>query len=300
MTKTVGDLLREARNKKGLALQTIERSTGIATHNLLAIELDQFALIDEAQLESYLRTYAEAVGLDYQVLTTASGFTLTPSASTEQVAAPETQVTASAATVLPSPSIPAVQPATSGHLSRRATRQSGKEGSGGFFKVVVSLLLLAALVFAGFTLYKEYFANGSSKTEVSEPSSTSTAESSSTTASSSTAPSSSAPVAKFAITGGGDAITVNVTGAKKPVKIELSLTGAEQSWVSVSNSDLGEGGTLLNADKKSVTATMIEGANQSFIELGITQGLTIKVNGQTLDMSAITSPTTSAITLNVE
>lgn len=315
MNKTVGDLLREARNKKGLALQNIERSTGIATHNLLAIELDQFSLIEADKLESYLQTYAKEVEVPYASLMTASGFPNfsepTPAPVQETVApvapvAPisvEKQVKANFETIVKNNPAPQSTPANLRRTDGRSGK-SGKEKSGGFFKLVVSLLLTAAVLFAGYTLYKQYFANNLTKKDVSESStsvsgssSSSTPASSSTTASSSSAPASDT---KLAVTGGGDYLEVKATTSTKPVKVELSLSGAEKSWVSMVNSDLGEVGTMLNSEQPKLTATMFDGVTQGILYLGVTKGVTVKINDQTLDMSSLTSTANSTIVINVE
>lgn len=312
MNKTVGDLLREARNKKGLALQNIERSTGIATHNLLAIELDQFSLIEADKLESYLQTYAKEVEVPYASLMEASGFPNfvepTPAPVQETVApvAPisvEKQVKANFETIVKNNPAPQSTPANLRRTDGRSGK-SGKEKSGGFFKLVVSLLLTAAVLFAGYTLYKQYFANNLTKKDVSESSTSASESSSSSTpaSSSTTASSSSAPASdtKLAVTGGGDYLEVKATTSTKPVKVELSLSGAEKSWVSMVNSDLGEVGTMLNSEQPKLTATMFDGVTQGILYLGVTKGVTVKINDQTLDMSSLTSTANSTIVINVE
>lgn len=312
MNKTVGDLLREARNKKGLALQNIERSTGIATHNLLAIELDQFSLIETDKLESYLQTYAKEVEVPYASLMAASGFPNfaepTPAPVQETVApvAPisvEKQVKANFETIVKNNPAPQSIPANLRRTDGRSGK-SGKEKSGGFFKLVVSLLLTAAVLFAGYTLYKQYFANNLTKKDVSESSTSASESSSSSTpaSSSTTASSSSAPASdtKLAVTGGGDYLEVKAITSTKPVKVELSLSGAEKSWVSMVNSDLGEVGTMLNSEQPKLTATMFDGVTQGILYLGVTKGVTVKINDQTLDMSSLTSTANSTIVINVE
>lgn len=327
MNKTVGDLLREARNKKGLALQNIERSTGIATHNLLAIELDQFSLLEADKLEGYLQTYAQEVDLPYSTLQAAPGFPNFTEPETTPVQEPlpsvapmsvEKQVKANFENIVKNDPAPKPAPGTSAasaNLRRTGGRQnrSVKEKSGGFFKLVASLLLTAAVLLAGYTLYKQYFADVLTKKEApaassassssSSASASSSAASSSTPASSSTtASSSSAPASdtKLAVTGGGDYLEVKATTSTKPVKVELSLSGAEKSWVSMVNSDLGEVGTMLNSEQPKLTATMFDGVTQGILYLGVTEGVTVKINGQTLDKSSLTSTANSTIVINVE
>ncbi|MFY9442398.1 MAG: helix-turn-helix domain-containing protein [Bacillota bacterium] len=61
----IGDLLREARESKGMTLQDLERATMIRRKYLEAIESgDVSKLPGEVQLRGFVRIYAAAVGLD--------------------------------------------------------------------------------------------------------------------------------------------------------------------------------------------------------------------------------------------
>ncbi len=61
----IGDGLREARVRQGLALRDIERETCIRAANLEAIESERFdALPGDVYAAGFIRTYAEQLGLD--------------------------------------------------------------------------------------------------------------------------------------------------------------------------------------------------------------------------------------------
>ncbi|MGT2772228.1 helix-turn-helix domain-containing protein [Streptococcus marimammalium] len=64
MQKSIGDLLTEARVKKGLQLVDIAKDLDIDAQYLLIMELGQFSLIPSDRLEEYLTRYATAVNLD--------------------------------------------------------------------------------------------------------------------------------------------------------------------------------------------------------------------------------------------
>ncbi|CAM4294310.1 hypothetical protein AT575_09810 [Streptococcus penaeicida] len=66
--QTLGDFLRESRVSQKITLDEIENKTGISSHYLLALELDQFKIIPEEVFDSYLSQYAEIVNLDFQSL----------------------------------------------------------------------------------------------------------------------------------------------------------------------------------------------------------------------------------------
>lgn len=297
MQKTVGDLLREARNKQGLALQTIERSTGIATHNLLAIELDQFSLIEEDKLDQYLRIYAEAVDLDYQSL----GLKPVSIPVTYESTTIDTEKSVSSFDELVKSSDPDYVPmAVKASSLRRSGRLSHSEKpikSRKSLILTVAFLAIGALSVGFVFLYKDdvvALLASKRKTETLISSASSSAE---TVVSSAAVPE---VTTQLMVTGGGEAIDVAVVTTQKPVKITISLSGAERSWVGLSNSDLGEGGTILSSEQTSYTATIKEGSTQAVLSLGITQGVTIKVNDQLLDISAITSTATSTITFNIQ
>lgn len=314
MKKTVGDLLREARNKKGLALQTIERSTGIATHHLLAMELDQFSLIDADQLDSHLQAYAKAVGLDYAVLEsyyaeqTSQAALPTPELSfttSFDALAAETHEDYSPEP-LPSRSSRRYSRSDRGKKAARSTtteRSTAKKGqstlASTLAKVVLWLILLGLLAFGGWTLYQKYFANQGATAAPS--SATSAVEevnaSTSTLESSSEVPASGA---QLTVSGGGETIEVAVANAQQPLNVEISLSGAESSWVSLTNSDLGAGGITLSATQPTYTATLFEGATEALMTMGVSQGVTVKVDGQVVDTSGLTPGITNYIILKVQ
>lgn len=321
MRKTVGDLLREARTKKGLALQTIAKNTGISDHHLLAIELDQFSLIDETELDNYLRAYAEAVDLDFATI---------KAEQQNQVAMvahrAENQIETSYDELVLKENPNYVPGSLGSRSSRRPSSRREEKSVLPLF--LLSLLALGILLFVGFILFRELNKGGqpslakpssslvSSSQEKetatgSEASSTnqSTSEAASsenksetkeeTTPSSSTTPSSEEKQTQLTTSGGGESLEVKITDAKKPVVVDIAFEG-ETSWVGLSNSDLGEAGTYLNGEQKTYKATLNEDATEAVLSMGITQGISIKVNDQPLDMSAITSTSNSFIVFTIE
>lgn len=315
MKKTVGDLLREARNKKGLALQTIERSTGIATHHLLAMELDQFSLIDADQVDAHLQAYAQAVGLDaaevkayYDEQTNQPQY-VTPELSLTtsfDALAAETHEDYQPAP-LPSRSSRRYSRSDRGNkaVSKSAERSSSKKKNhssplaGLIVKIILWVLLLGLLAFGAWTLYQRYFAQSASPSvaSLSASSPAQVIESSSVPESSSEAPVSTT---QLTVAGGGETIEVAVANAKRPLTVEISLSGAERSWVALTNSDLGAGGITLSADQPTYTATLFDDATEALMTMGVSQGVTVKVDGQVLDTSALTPGITNYIVLKVQ
>jgi len=67
--ETVGQILRQARERLGLSLDEAERTTRIRAHHLEALERDEFeALPSPVQARGFLKNYADYLGLDAQRL----------------------------------------------------------------------------------------------------------------------------------------------------------------------------------------------------------------------------------------
>src|SRR3954454_11665587 len=64
----IGATLREARERQGLELTQIERALKIRARQLQALEYEHFDwLPGDAYARSFLRTYADYLGLDWQL-----------------------------------------------------------------------------------------------------------------------------------------------------------------------------------------------------------------------------------------
>src|ERR687885_662888 len=67
--QAIGERLREARMRQGLDLGEVEVATKIRAKYLRALENDEFSMLPgSTYVKSFLRTYAEYLGLDAQLL----------------------------------------------------------------------------------------------------------------------------------------------------------------------------------------------------------------------------------------
>jgi cytoskeletal protein RodZ len=316
MIKTVGDRLREARTKKGLALQTIAKETGISDHHLLAIELDQFSLIPEDKLDAYLAAYAGMVDLDVADL---------KSSKTVQEAEKIRSETSYDELIVKTDRPDSLN----SRSSRRYDRADGKKSSI-FPLFVLSLLALGVLVFVGWNFVKKPTVklptpSALKKTSASssdekieetsketvEKSSSSESKASSSEASSAkveekteTSPSSSEePKLELTTDGGGDSMEVTIKGVSEALDLEITFdgepTGMDQSWVGMTNVESNVGGLLLDAGETH-TDKIPADAKEVELSFGITEGISIKIAGEELDLSPITSRSNSTITLIIE
>ena len=144
---------------------------------------------------------------------------------------------------------------------------------------------------------------GGSSTDYSVVNSSQYSQTDSTLESSSDSASSTEPSSSITMTTevSGSNLAVNLTGVSDSLDVIISLSGAENSWVSVTGSETGDSGTLLSTTgTTSYTATLPLGTTTSLITLGVTQGVSITIDGQELDMSGLASTTVSYITLNIQ
>lgn len=296
--KSVGDTLREARLQQGLQLGDLETITGIPAHHLLALELDQFALVPEEALEEYLTRYAQSVGLDANDIShqrddqEAFQHTLTPA---------------------PKPEPRVIKPAFSDdfedesdneeedydipertvHRRRRSHREASQKKSA-WPTIILCLLAIGIISIVSYFTIKEWpFASNQSTPEITTVSETTTTEVTSETTT----------VTEREETGLSNQaadgfLTVTAKTTKKQVDITFTLTDAE-SWVSVSNELLGEQSATLSAEQKDFTVSVAKGSS-SFITVGIPSGVDVTVDGQKIDTTDIINNSPGNFTLVVE
>lgn len=301
----MGDLLREARVQKKLSLEDIEKQTKIPQHYLLAMELDQFNILPQEKLDPYLKDYTAAVGLNLADLMTSQ------QEPEEKLNTQEEKIDT---VILPKThefEIPEkyesirtleISPSTSPITSTRSSRYRTKESRPSYLPIIsLCFATLAILSFVFYTVWQQTKQSNQTKTsDYSVVSSTSSQVSEESSSTSETPTSSSENQTTLTTTGSGDSLSVNVENANNDVEISISLAGAESSWVSVTNSEAGDGGTLLTSNDNSLTTKLLSGTTSSVITLGVTAGVTVTINGQVVDLSNLASTSVSYITLNIK
>lgn len=266
--KSIGEVLREARESRGWTFADIQRMTKIQARLVQALEYNDFeAIPDPDYTRSFLQRYAEVLDLDASVILHAYD-------SKSLVVYYETGEEADANMDL-----------------RRNVKP--KKARKSYLPLIY--LLLAAIFILIFVAYivSQRIQNqaitppSTSYSVVSSTSDSSTMAQTTETAPSSTSSSSSAPsTAELTTSGGGSNLEVTVLGASKPVEVELSVTTAT-SWVSLSDTDLA-GGATLSPENTTVTVTIPETVTNTTLTLGVVEGVTVRVAGQELDLSTLT------------
>ncbi|MCY7202873.1 helix-turn-helix domain-containing protein [Streptococcus gallolyticus subsp. gallolyticus] len=311
--QTIGEILREARVAKHLTLEEVEEKTAIPSPHLLALELEQFKLIPIDKIETYLQQYSEAVELDTADLLEKYHEQEVDSSDEEQEEHVVESTTTNTESIVKTPQDETISIAKSASddsfiIGSRSSRYKGKEKTNSYLPIVMlCLVALGILAFVSFVTWNQLQSdsnNASTSYSVVHSSSSTTTDSTSSESSSSTSESSSSEEdtsLKMSTEGSGNSLTVNLSNVTDSLTVEISLSGADSSWVSVTNSESNDSGTLLSSTgTTSYTAVLPSGTTSSLITLGVTEGVTVTIDGQEVDTSALTSTTLSYITINIQ
>ena len=290
--KSIGEVLRSARESRSWNLIDVQRMTKIQAKYLQALEYNDFEYIpDSNYIESFLVTYADALELDSAVLLDAykkNSLVIYYEEGEEEELSTELK-------------------------SRYKLRKKNKKDS---FLPLFYLLLAAGLmiIFVTFVIHSRMkqislFSNQSTSYSVtrqvtnssSSIASTSTSgnviEESSSNSSSSTSSSTTSASEMIQVTGSGESISATVSKFTYPIEITVTADNTT-SWISLSDTTLS-GGVTLTPDNPSATTKIEEGVSSATLVLGVVKGVTITIGGQKLDTSALTTQTGS-ITLYFE
>ncbi len=311
--QTIGEILREARVAKHLTLEEVEEKTAIPSPHLLALELEQFKLIPKDKIETYLQQYSEAVELDTSDLLEKYHEQEVDSSDEEQEEHVVESITTNTESIVKTPQDETISIAKSASddsfiIGSRSSRYKGKEKTNSYLPIVMlCLVALGILAFISFVTWNQLQSdsnNASTSYSVVHSSSSTTTDSTSSESSSSTSESSSSEEdtsLKMSTEGSGNSLTVNLSNVTDSLTVEISLSGVDSSWVSVTNSESNDSGTLLSSTgTTSYTAVLPSGTTSSLITLGVTEGVTVTIDGQEVDTSALTSTTLSYITINIQ
>lgn len=280
--KSVGEILRTAREYRGLTLVEVQRITRIHARYLQALEYNDFdSWGNPDAVREYLSIYADALELDADVLVAAYD----TNSLVEYYEEGEEEVLAA-------------------QLKRNYKVPQKKKSS---YLPLFYLLLIASLIFIFITyvvhsrlqnqarLVPTDSSYSSVSQVTSEASSASTTEVSSSTASFSSTD--ALATENITVTGSGDALVATVRQTTYPVTVTLTAENTT-SWISLSNTELA-GGVTLGPEYPTISTTIVEGVTSVNLVLGVVKGVSVTVGGQQVDTSAITSET-GTVTINFE
>ncbi|MGQ7363077.1 cytoskeleton protein RodZ [Streptococcus suis] len=281
--KSIGEVLRTAREGRGWTFVDLQRITKIQAKYLQALEYNDFDFIANSDdVHSILRAYAEALELDADVLLDA----YETNSLVKYYEDGEEELRSS-------------------ELKRSYKVRKRKKNS---YLPLIYLLLATGLIIifvtyivhsrlqnrasitpttTSYSIVEQSVSEASSGTETS---STEQAQSNSTS-------SSSSATENVTISGSGSNIVATLKTVTYPVEVTVTAKNTT-SWISLSDTLL-EGGVTLTPDNPTVTTTIEEGVTSTTLVLGVVKGVEVSVGGQKLDISALTADTGS-ITINFE
>ncbi|HFI0464762.1 TPA: cytoskeleton protein RodZ [Streptococcus suis] len=281
--KSIGEVLRTAREGRGWTFVDLQRITKIQAKYLQALEYNDFDFIANSDdVHSILKAYAEALELDADVLLDA----YETNSLVKYYEDGEEELRSS-------------------ELKRSYKVRKRKKNS---YLPLIYLLLATGLIIifvtyivhsriqnrasitpttTSYSIVEQSVSEASSGTETS---STEQAQSNSTS-------SSSSATENVTISGSGSNIVATLKTVTYPVEVTVTAKNTT-SWISLSDTLL-EGGVTLTPDNPTVTTTIEEGVTSTTLVLGVVKGVEVSVGGQKLDLSALTADTGS-ITINFE
>ncbi|CYW62553.1 cytoskeleton protein RodZ [Streptococcus suis] len=281
--KSIGEVLRTAREGRGWTFVDLQRITKIQAKYLQALEYNDFDFIANSDdVQSILKAYAEALELDADVLLDA----YETNSLVKYYEDGEEELRSS-------------------ELKRSYKVRKRKKNS---YLPLIYLLFATGLIIifvtyivhsrlqnrasitpttTSYSIVEQSVSEASSGTETS---STEQAQSNSTS-------SSSSATENVTISGSGSNIVATLKTVIYPVEVTVTAKNTT-SWISLSDTLL-EGGVTLTPDNPTVTTTIEEGVTSTTLILGVVKGVEVTVGGQKLDLSALTVDTGS-ITMNFE
>ncbi|HEM4281214.1 cytoskeleton protein RodZ [Streptococcus suis] len=281
--KSIGEVLRTAREGRGWTFVDLQRITKIQAKYLQALEYNDFDFIANSDdVQSILKAYAEALELDADVLLDA----YETNSLVKYYEDGEEELRSS-------------------ELKRSYKVRKRKKNS---YLPLIYLLLATGLIIifvtyivhsrlqnrvsitpttTSYSIVEQSVSEASSGTETS---STEQAQSNSTS-------SSSSATENVTVSGSGSNIVATLKTVTYPVEVTVTAKNTT-SWISLSDTLL-EGGVTLTPDNPTATTTIEEGVTSTTLVLGVIKGVEVTVGGQKLDLSALTADTGS-ITINFE
>ncbi|AEF26303.1 helix-turn-helix domain-containing protein [Streptococcus parauberis] len=322
--KSLGEILRESRIEKNITLDYIETKSGISSHYLLAMELDQYKIIPEHKIDQFLKQYGEIVGLEFHYLK--NKYNQQMSTKMENKNPSVTQIVENKLSHRVEDKVNFSRQAKSFDEEEKNTStkkntkanflvdnskdeddefyfessrhsrlsHNEKRSKSIFIIVLLTFIALLIFVFMFFAVWKQMNKENKAKDVQTSQVNKTTSKSKTNTSSS------SQPKTEITSQGQDNYLEATVKKANESVDVTITLTDAESAWISLTNSDIGEAGTTLTKETPTYTATLDKDVSEALLTLGITKGLSVSIDGEPLDLSPITVTDTSYITLKFQ
>ena len=280
---SLGEQLRAARIKKELSLYDVEKVSGVEAQYLLAMEMDQLKALPKDIQQEALEKYATSVDLDGKHL-------YEEQKKNERKVKEEKKQVERKEDILDTK----VPMSRFSKLKREEKRKSNY-----IPLLILSAVSLLIICSVGYIIIRHL----SNQPQVIKPNTISTANHLSIASGAK----SSRSISEVTVSGAnvttttqGNQLMVDLSNVKSSVVLEVELSeNSNDTWFSVDNSDTSESYYLSKTNKSKYSLDLSDKIKTTQIIIAQPSKVTLKVNGESLDLSQLDQNTPSYLTLRI-
>lgn len=281
---SLGEQLRAARIKKELSLYDVEKVSGVEAQYLLAMEMDQLKALPKDIQQEALEKYATSVDLDGKHL-------YEEQKKNERKVKEEKKQIERKEDILDTK----VPMSRFSKLKREEKRKSNY-----IPLLILSAVSLLIICSVGYIIIRHL----SNQPQVIKPNTISTANHLSIASGAK----SSRSISEVTVSGAnvttttqGNQLMVDLFNVKSSVVLEVELSeNSNDTWFSVDNSDTSESYYLSKTNKSKYSLDLSDKIKTTQIIIAQPSKVTLKINGESLDLSQLDQNTPSYLTLRIQ
>ena len=281
---SLGEQLRAARIKKELSLYDAEKVSGVEAQYLLAMEMDQLKALPKDIQQEALEKYATSVDLDGKHL-------YEEQKKNERKVKEEKKQVERKEDILDTK----VPMSRFSKLKREEKRKSNY-----IPLLILSAISLLIICSVGYIIIRHL----SNQPQVIKPNTISTANHLSIASGAK----SSRSISEVTVSGAnvttttqGNQLMVDLSNVKSSVVLEVELSeNSNDTWFSVDNSDTSESYYLSKTNKSKYSLDLSDKIKTTQIIIAQPSKVTLKINGEALDLSQLDQNTPSYLTLRIQ
>ena len=281
---SLGEQLRAARIKKELSLYDVEKVSGVEAQYLLAMEMDQLKALPKDIQQEALEKYATSVDLDGKHL-------YEEQKKNERKVKEEKKQVERKEDILDTK----VPMSRFSKLKREEKRKSNY-----IPLLILSAISLLIICSVGYIIIRHL----SNQPQVIKPNTISTANHLSIASGAK----SSRSISEVTVSGAnvttttqGNQLMVDLSNVKSSVVLEVELSeNSNDTWFSVDNSDTSESYYLSKTNKSKYSLYLSDKIKTTQIIIAQPSKVTLKINGESLDLSQLDQNTPSYLTLRIQ
>lgn len=281
---SLGEQLRAARIKKELSLYDVEKVSGVEAQYLLAMEMDQLKALPKDIQQEALEKYATSVDLDGKHL-------YEEQKKNERKVKEEKKQVERKEDILDTK----VPMSRFSKLKREEKRKSNY-----IPLLILSAISLLIICSVGYIIIRHL----SNQPQVIKPNTISTANHLSIASGAK----SSRSISEVTVSGAnvttttqGNQLMVDLSNVKSSVVLEVELSeNSNDTWFSVDNSDTSESYYLSKTNKSKYSLDLSDKIKTTQIIIAQPSKVTLKINGESLDLSQLDQNIPSYLTLRIQ